>query len=409
MSAEDHRLTIFVNTYGNLAEGRIDDLELELPMDPEALYARMAEALDIREGNDEVYVSYCDGPEFVDPNGFTDPGDLNILAALLHAHPEADLTAVAAYLDGADVKDPLRVANAVLQADEIPFERWDEGTFREWEDPTDAQLWRAYGSKLVHEAMEAGDPDLAVAYAKDALDYGEFGIASGCYCNETGYLEYDPAWNPAEEFDAAKLAEQAQEGPAAPRWSGDLPVEVNGTGLDASEGHLLPTVETRLTQLISAATAEDIEAARCIAADDHVPTLVELGSILAAKAGERFHGYDCGPLPNTRTDAGKNVALGMTLAAESIESLEATGDRNHARMLLQYIDVERLGRERGHDLALSRAGILDLAADGPDLEAFGRDELEQMAASEMHPSVEAGKAPVAVPEPVKEQKEGEAR
>lgn len=389
MSGADYRMTVFVNTYGNYAEGRIDDLRLDLPMDPESLYAKVAEALDIREGNDEVFLSDWDVPDYVTVTGFTDLGALNALAAIARANPDVDYGAVAAYCETAG---PLEVANAILQADRIPFERWPAGTFEEWENPTEADLKREYGLKLVSEAMEDADPALAFAYAAGAFDYAAYGSDLPYPTSELGYLDMDAASDLIDGFSPAEFAEQAAQNPRAARWNADLTYA--GTGLAESEADLLPAVEARVRQLYAASTVDDLEAVKCWSDFDSTPTLVELGNLLAGGVGSCFYEYDCGPLPNTRTSEGQTLALGMTVAFEAFASLGATGDRNLARELLGYIDPEKLGHERSYDLELTREGILDLADDAPDLDSYGRDELEQMAAIEMHHSDAPGPEPV---------------
>lgn len=381
MNQRVQHFTIWVNTRGNYNEGRLATGPYELPMEPGELRARLAADLGMREGNDEPFLADWEVPAFVRPTENTDPLMLNALAAIAAAHPEVDYGAVAAWCESCGERGPAQVANAVLQADDIPFVRWDEGTFGAWAHPTEGELWRAYGEKLVGDAMGDADPAVAFAYAAYAFDYKAYGRDLGFHTSEHGYLDPYADWPALDGVRPGELANAALEHEGQEAWGGALPC--SGTGFTAFPPDIRrefeKAVELRVRQLYAAAREEELEAVQCWAENEHTPTLLELGNLLTVAGELPYYRYDAGPRPNTRTREGQNEALGLTLATEAFASLSATGDRNLARGLLGYVDAMKLGRETSHDLGLSREGILDCTADGPRLDAFGEAELKEMA------------------------------
>lgn len=125
---------VWIGNYGRYNEGDLVGAWLELPFEPDRLDSFLKDRCGVDATHEEYGIFDTDlggpmGELGIDVGEFADLEDLNILAEIATRASDRDIISVKTYMDqrGTTVDAPLEYANALLQADDIPFFEWTDG------------------------------------------------------------------------------------------------------------------------------------------------------------------------------------------------------------------------------------------------------------------------------------------
>ena len=143
-------------------DGYLVDRKIELPLPPDELAKRLAEAR--REAKFETGLEAVE-PYIADYEGFfpgmefgtwTRPENLNFLAMKMDLLDEKEKEAVKAYLSENNTEDAIEAFNVCMHANEIDYREYEWGEYKR--DRTQGQAWRdsrskeyRYGYEIVHD------------------------------------------------------------------------------------------------------------------------------------------------------------------------------------------------------------------------------------------------------------------
>lgn len=185
------KVTVCVGNYGYYGEGEMRDRWVDLPMEPDELRSELVAHGLLDETHEEVYISDYDGRPFGIDNGmFTEATplhQLNMLAQLIEDRREACEVVDEALGTGCECpEDLLGLVNWILQADEMPYHRYDMP--RSYAPSKEDFGWN-FGC---HMAQETGLLDALRQHgAEGYFDFSEYGscVGNDCYLGESGYVD----------------------------------------------------------------------------------------------------------------------------------------------------------------------------------------------------------------------------
>lgn len=334
---------------------------VELPIEP-------AELDRIRPGIADAVVldSSLEGPlgeVGINPRELSDPLEAAMLAEVIEANPCVDLDAVRAHMDQEGRScGPCEYANAVLQADSIPFTRW-WGSLDESMSGHERLARQLIGSLGGVDTLRQ---DELVDYF-DFKAYGESLVSDGdAILGPGGYILGEPDID-LQRYDADDILGYVERmGLPEP----EDPAEVLGgfgcteRALDSCGGAVAAAC---------AAVVEDLAARDRAALDLYADYRMGTGMTpedvanAALQAPELCYAAlpgSCLGMGDTMEEwLGRDVVAGIGMAALSRGTLE------------EFFDFERWGAEAAQDYVLTDEGFLDRVGDGPDLDLYARDEL----------------------------------
>lgn len=384
MAAEFDKDQIWIGNYAHYNAGRLVGDWLELPADPADLNGWLKEHAGVDMFHEEVGIFDTDlggnlGLLGVKIGEYDDIENINLLAQVVkESGLEKDqLERVGAWLkESVEVReDPMKVANAVLQADEVPCYFYsNEPYYLNWDSKE-----KCYGYHLVDDL--GGLQNIDIEDKQACFDYEAFGRD----CRLDGSLVFDEngvlSSTEDVDLDAQTLDEIAADLGLSDQKSteGVEPLSMSAADRDKAVKELNEALGLS-PAVLEQASNRDLAVMRELVekTDPELLHGVELylnetsGWGLAGAANALVQAKDIQYTPWDRELVHYYPNLDERAAHMIVDECGWDGMEEN---LDTYFNYEEFGKENSYDLTLLDELYIDNTQDGPDLERFSREDL----------------------------------
>lgn len=369
MMAGSYLDQVWIGNYGWYNEGYLVGSWLELPFDPPKLDSFLKEQCGVDAIHEEYGIFDTDlggpmGELGIDVGEFANLEDLNMLAELAVSAADRDITAVRAYMEArATTGDtPLEYANALLQADDIPFYEWTDSG-EGYSSPEERYAYQ-YIEEVHGDITELSSETLTAHF--DYERYGRDLTFEGFAIGKEGFIDLG-ACEVRDLYDAEDLHERSEES-----FSEEPAYEEAATDLhemfDISRDALAlddPQVVMDTCRLARDMSPTEIDKVKTFG-QHHLPA--NAGALDFAQAiiqADDILYYEFNHLLSAGSDQER-----MGIQVANLYGLERSD-------LERYFDYESYGRDMSGDLTFTDEGFLEPGS--INLDYYTREELMEKA------------------------------
>lgn len=365
MSDHANADALWIGNYAYYNDGNLVGGWIKLPFSDEEFRRFLGEEVMVDALHEEYGIFDTDlmgplGEIGVKIGEYDDLDAINLLARVCADHPEADLEAVRAFMDNQGGPTSfVEYANAVAQAGEIPFYRWEDSPER-------------YGSDEEHFAYQEignlGGPErLGREELAEYFDYERYGrrlMDEGIRLGENGFIDLDDCVV-ADDFDM-DIVDWCDWPFYEDAWIG-LTQQWDFKPSSFSKLNDYTLIESFV--ILDHLDSREEEAVR-LYRDYAMPSACDpLDLAIVARQADNIAYTQWDWSVSASSDAER---LGKQYAAEH-DTLASMSKET----LAEYFDYERWGRDASCDCAFAADGYLDCQQDGPDLDFYTKEELAE--------------------------------